>query len=63
MKENLFNLVNAIYTLLTLSLLLLMVNYFVNFIEVPESVIVIILVLSAIVFSLRMYLKYSRRRN
>jgi hypothetical protein len=56
-------LINTIYTLLTLTLLLLIVNYFGKFVHISQSVIVVILILSAIVFSLRMYMRYSSRND
>ncbi len=56
-------LINTIYTLLTLTLLLLIVNYFGDFVNISQSVVIVVLILSAIVFSLRMYMRYSRRRD
>ncbi len=56
-------LINTIYTLLTLTLLLLIVNYYGNFVHISQSVVIVVLILSAIVFSLRMYLRYSRRKD
>ena len=63
MREKLFNLVNAVYTLLTLALVFFVANYFLTLFDIPEWVVILILVLSAIVFLMRMYLKYSRRRK
>ncbi|GAP69707.1 hypothetical protein BA6E_121157 [Bacteroidales bacterium 6E] len=60
-KSKWIQLVNSLYTLMTLALLALIVNYFGNFVMVPQSVIVVVLVISAILFFLRMYLRFSRR--
>ncbi len=60
-KSKWIQLVNSLYTLMTLALLALIVNYFGNFVLVPQSVIVVVLVISAILFFLRMYLRFSRR--
>ncbi len=60
-KSKWIQLVNSLYTLMTLALLALIVNYFGNFVVVPQSVIVVVLVISAILFFLRMYLRFSRR--
>lgn len=60
-KSKWIQLVNSLYTLITLALLALIVNYFGNFVLVPQSVIVVVLVISAILFFLRMYLRFSRR--
>ncbi len=56
-------LINSIYTLLTLTLLLLIINYFGNFVPISQSVVIVVLILSAIVFSLRMYMRYSSRND
>lgn len=55
--------INSIYTLLTLALLLLIINHFGNFVVIPQSIIIVVLVLSAFVFFLRMYLRFSQRRK
>jgi len=55
--------INSIYTLLTLALLLLIINHFGNFVIIPQSIIIVVLVLSAFVFFLRMYLRFSQRRK
>lgn len=56
-------LINSIYTLLTLALLLLIVNYFGNFVVIPQSVIIVVLVLSAFIFFLRMYMRFTQQRK
>ncbi len=56
-------LINSIYTLLTLSLLFLVVNFFMDWVTIPQTVVIIVLVLSAFVFFLRMYLRFSRRKQ
>ncbi len=53
-------LINNIYTLLTLALLLLAINYFANFVAVPNYVVLGVLVLSALVFFIRMYMRFKR---
>jgi hypothetical protein len=60
-KSKWIQLVNSLYTLMTLALLALIVNYFGNFVVVPQSIIIVVLVISAILFFLRMYLRFSRR--
>lgn len=55
--------INTIYTLLTLLLLLLIINYFVGFVVVPQSLVIVVLVLSAIVFAIRMYMRFSHKRD
>ncbi len=55
-------LINTIYTLLTLALLLLIVNYFGNFIVIPKALIIVVLVLSAFIFFLRMYMRITQRK-
>lgn len=55
-------LINTIYTLLTLALLLLIINYFGNFVVIPQSVIIVVLVLSAFIFFLRMYIRFTNRK-
>ena len=60
-KSKWIQLVNSLYTLMTLALLALIVNYFGNFVVVPQSIIVVVLVISAILFFIRMYLRFSRR--
>jgi hypothetical protein len=56
------HILNTIYTFLTLALLFLVINFFASLVEIPQSVVVIVLVLSAFVFFLRMYLRYSNRK-
>ena len=60
-KSKWIQLVNSLYTLMTLALLALIVNYFGNFVVIPQSIIIVVLVISAILFFLRMYLRFSRR--
>lgn len=55
--------VNTAYTLLTLLLVLLIVNYFGGFVDVPQWAVIVVLVISALVFALRMYLRFSQRRS
>jgi uncharacterized membrane protein YgdD (TMEM256/DUF423 family) len=63
MKNSIFRLINALYSLMMLALLLLIINYFTETVSVPQTVIVIVLVLSAIIFSGRMYLRFSGSRK
>lgn len=60
-KSKWLQLTNSLYTLMTLALLFLIVNYFANFIVVPQPVIIVVLVISAILFFLRMYFRFSQR--
>ena len=60
-KSKWIQLVNSLYTLMTLALLALIVNYFGNFVVIPQSIIIVVLVISAILFFLLFYLRFSRR--
>jgi hypothetical protein len=60
-KSKWLQLTNSLYTLMTLALLFLIVNYFANFIVVPQPVIIVVLVISAILFFMRMYFRFSQR--
>lgn len=55
--------INGIYTLLTIALLFLVVNFFAGFMEVPQTVVVIVLVMSALIFFLRLYMRFTRRNR
>jgi hypothetical protein len=55
-------LINTIYTLLTFALLLLIVNYFGSFVVIPQTVVIVVLVLSAFIFFLRMYMRFTQRK-
>ena len=55
-------LINSIYTLLTFALLLLIVNYFGSFVVIPQTVVIVVLVLSAFIFFLRMYMRFTQRK-
>jgi hypothetical protein len=56
-------LINTIYTLLTFALLLLFINYFGKFVEIPSTIVFLVLVLSAVVFIIRMYLRFTQRKK
>lgn len=55
--------INTVYTLLTLVLLLLIINYFGGFVDIPQNLVIVVLVLSAIVFAIRMYMRFSHKRD
>ena len=63
MKNTIFKLINTLYTLMMLTLVLLIINYFTGTVFVPQVAVFIVLALSAIIFAVRMYFRFSGTRK